>query len=193
MESQTHSKGGRPSKYKEEFPQKLLEFFENYLIEPNTKEVIEEITKFYKDGQEKETIKKYKIIPKGVPTLFGFARSIHVDYDTINKWAKARIGDKPPKEEKDLRPFKYPDFSGAYKKAIHYQTEYLVRVGIGGTAPSAFAIFTAKNMIGWRDKNEIGITDPHGNESKIGGFILLPTRLTAEEAQKQYEEQEDSV
>ncbi len=188
MESQTHSKGGRPSKYKEEFPSKLLEFFEDYLREPNTKECIEEVTKFYKDGGEKEVIKKYKVIPKGVPTLFGFARSIGVDYHTVNRWQKERVGETPESGSKDDRPYKFPEFSQAYKQAIHFQTEYFLKVGIGGTAPSAFAIFAAKNMIGWRDKNELGFTDPAG-KAVTGGFVILPKRLTPEEAAKDYEEQ----
>lgn len=192
-EDQTHSRGGRPSKYKEEFPEKLLQFFEDYLREPNTKECIEEITKYYKDGGEKEVIKKYKVIPKGVPTLFGFARSIGVDYHTVNRWQKERIGEAPEAGQKDTRPLRYPEFCQAYKLAQHFQTEYLIRVGIGGTAPSAFAIFTAKNMIGWRDKNELGFTDDKGKPVS-GGFVILPKRLTPEEAQKEYEEQsgEDS-
>lgn len=190
-ESQTHSKGGRPSKYKEDFPQKLLEFFENYLTEPNTREVIEEIVKYHKDGTEKETIKKYKVIPKGVPTLFGFARSIGVEYHTVLRWQKEKEGPAPKEGEEDKRPLRYPEFSSAYKLAEHFQTEYLIRVGIGGTAPSAFAIFTAKNMIGWRDKNEFGFTDPNGKATS-GGFILLPTRLSEEEAKKQYEEQQQN-
>ncbi len=190
MESQTHTQGrGRPTKYKEEFPQKLLEFFENYLQEPNTREVIKETVKYHKDGGEKETIKEYKIIPKGVPTLFGFARSIGVDYDTVLRWSKERLGELEKDAKKDTRPLRYPEFCGSYKKALHFQTEYFLKVGIGGTAPSAFAIFAAKNMIGWRDKNEVGFTDDKG-KPVAGGFVILPQRLTDDEAKKQFKEQE---
>lgn len=189
MEDQTHSKGGRPTKYKPEYVEELITFFENYLKEPTTREVIKEITKYNKDGKISETTKEYKVIPKGVPTLFGFARSIGVNYFTVFRWAQSRLGPAPGKDETDKRPFKLPEFCEAYKLARQFQTEYFLKVGIGGTAPSAFTIFAAKNMIGWRDKNELGFTDPSGRPM-AGGFVILPKRLTPEEAQKQYEEQQ---
>lgn len=195
MENQTHTQGrGRPSSYKLEFCDKLIVFFQSFADTPFTKEVVSKTTKYYDEehgGGMKEEHVDYKFVGKKFPTLFGFARSIGVDYDTILGWSKARVGPKPGKDEKDVRPFKYPEFIGAYKQARLFQTEYLTAIGMGGMAPSAFAIFTAKNTIGWRDKNEIGFTDGAGNDRKdVGGFVLLPKRLTDEEAKAEFEKQQ---
>lgn len=197
MESQTHSKGGRPSSYKPEYIDALIKFFKGFADTPFTKEIVSKTTKYYDEqhgGGIKEEHEDYKLVAKCFPALFDFAESIGVNYDTILGWSKARIGPKPNKDEKDLRPFKYPEFVGAYKKARHFQTKYITAVGMGGLAPSAFAIFTAKNTIGWRDKTEMGMTDGNGKDIPVtGGFILLPKRLTEEEAQKEYKESEEEI
>lgn len=192
MESQTHSKGGRPTKYKSEFEDGIITFFEDYLLRPTTREVTKEITKYYKDGEKKETINEYKIVPRGLPTLFAYARSIGCNYDTVRAWAHDRVGTKPEAGKQDKRPYKYPEFSASYKQAVHFQTEYLIKVGMGGLAPSSFAIFTAKNVIGWRDKNEIGFTDPNGQEAKPG-YIILPARKSDDDAMKEYTNQEQEA
>lgn len=191
MDSQTHSKGGRRSKYSPKFADQLIAYFEDYLKEPYTREVSEKLTTYYKDGETKSEIEKYKIIPKGLPTLFAFSRKIGVSDRTLLRWSEARIGARDEDSTaKDKRPFRYPAFCLAYKQAVKYQTEYLTLVGLGGLAPSAFAIFTAKNVIGWRDKNEMGFTDEAGKDLPASGFVLLPRRLTDEEAAKEYTDQQ---
>lgn len=72
------------------------------------------------------------------PTLAGFAISIDVDRTTLANWAK-----------------KHKDFFCAYKRAKDYQENFLVNIAMNGLANPAFAIFTAKNVIGWRDKIDI--------------------------------------
>lgn len=71
------------------------------------------------------------------PTLAGFAISIDVDRNTLQNWAK-----------------KHKDFLSAYKRAKDYQENFLVHTAMKGLVNPAFAIFTAKNVIGWRDKVE---------------------------------------
>lgn len=190
MESQTHSKGGRPSSYKPEYSEDLIKYFKGFTDEPFTKEVVKKTTKYYADNRGvKETYEEFKFIAKRLPTLFGFAQKIGVRYQTVWNWANKRVGKMPDNKERDTRPFQYPEFFDAYKTARHFQTEYLTAIGLGGMAPSAFAIFTAKNTIGWRDKNEIGFTDDKGRPV-AGGFVVLPRRLTEAEAEKEFKDQE---
>jgi len=73
--------------------------------------------------------------------LSKFARSIHVTHDTLLEWTKV-----------------YPEFSEAFKKAKALQMEHLVTNGLRGLFNTTFAIFAAKNMIGWRDSRDLEIT-----------------------------------
>jgi hypothetical protein len=50
---------------------------------------------------------------------------------------------------------KYPYFCIAYKKAKLLQEKHLVDNALNGNYNSTFAIFTAKNILRWRDKHEI--------------------------------------
>lgn len=71
-------------------------------------------------------------------TIASFARKIGVNKDTLHEWRKV-----------------HPEFSDAYKLAEQYQEEYLSTNGTLGLINPAFSIFTAKNVINWRDKKEI--------------------------------------
>lgn len=185
MESQTHARGGRPSKYRDEYPDKLLEYFEEYLSNPHTQEIIERTVKFYANGTEKERFEKFKTVSRNVPTLFGFARSIGVNYETARRWNTLRIGKKPSDGEKDSRPYRYPEFCGAYKQAIHFQTEFILGAGMSGRTPPAFAIFAAKNMVGWRDDATSRFIDKDGKDRVAPGYVLLPTRKTEAEVEEE--------
>jgi hypothetical protein len=82
-----------------------------------------------------------KWFPNSLPTLAGFACEIDVCRDTIHEWTR-----------------NYPEFSDAIKRAKEHQERILVENGLrGGYAPS-FAIFTAKNIVGWKDKSEVDHT-----------------------------------
>ena len=48
-----------------------------------------------------------------------------------------------------------PEFSEAYKTSKLLQERFLVTNSLHGRYEKAFAIFTAKNILGWRDKKEI--------------------------------------
>lgn len=69
------------------------------------------------------------------PTFAGFACKIGVNRDTLAEWAK-----------------NFAEFSGAYKKAKDFQENWLVVNSLRGLLPPASAIFTQKNILGWRDK-----------------------------------------
>lgn len=192
MESQTQSKGGRPTKYHEKYVDELIAYFESFVEEPFTKEVIREETSYYDadhGGGMKNHRVEHKFIGKRLPTLFGFARRIGVNYTTVYRWAEGRIGKMPPDGEKDTRPYQYPEFRNAYKARVHYQTEFLTALGLGGIAPPAAYVFTAKNVLGWRDASEIGFVDEKGKRTAPPGYVLLPQRKTEAEANAEFEQQ----
>lgn len=196
MESQTQSRGGRPTKYHEKYVDELIAYFESFVEEPFTKEVMREEKTFYDSkggsGLKSQRV-EYKFVGKRLPTLFGFARKIGVNYTTVYRWAEGRIGKDPKDGEKDTRPYQYPEFRNAYKSRLHYQTEFLTALGLGGIAPPAAYVFTAKNVLGWRDTLDQGFVDEKGKRVAPPGYVLLPTRKTEEEAAADFDTQETDV
>lgn len=180
--SQTHSKGGRPSKYKSEYADKLITYFEDYLREPFTKEVIKTTT-ISRKGSEIVTV-EYKLISKPLPSLFSFSREINISYWTLNHWATEKVGEPPGLGEDDKRDFLHPEFSQAYKTRIYYQEQFLSHVGLGNIANPAYAIFTAKNILGWRDTTDQRFLDKDGN-AMTPSYIVLPKRMDATEVAKE--------
>lgn len=73
-----------------------------------------------------------------LPTLTNFAMKIGVCRDTIHEWSRT-----------------HPAFSDAVKKAKELQEEILMQNGLFGGYDKTFAIFTAKNVCGWKDKHEV--------------------------------------
>ena len=87
-----------------------------------------------------------------------FACNIGVTRDTLYEWSTAKNDDES---------LKYPEFSYAYKKAKEYQEANLVEGTLSGAYQQAFAIFTAKNVLGWRDKTEQELTGTNGGPVRI--------------------------
>ena len=131
---------GRPSSYKDEYVDDLIRFFDQsvYTIK----------TTYDKDGNE-----KVEKVLNPFPTLARFATKVGVTRDTLYEWATAT------NENGEL---KHPDFSYAYKRAKDYQEALLVEGAIGGMYQANFSIFTAKHVLGWRDKMEQEITGAEG-------------------------------
>lgn len=123
---------GRPSKYDPKYCQELEDFFD---IDPY-REVTDVYT--YKDGTTKETV---KLLPNDMPFIRDFAKKIGVNSDTLYEWAKH-----------------HPEFSDSLKAVKQLQEKILVINGLNGCYNSTFAIFTAKNVIGWRDQTQIDHT-----------------------------------
>lgn len=73
-----------------------------------------------------------------LPTLTNFARTIGVSRATIYNWAE-----------------EHPEFLDAIKRAQELQEEVLMQNGLFGAYDKTFAIFTAKNICGWKDKQDI--------------------------------------
>lgn len=132
---------GRPTAFREEYADELLAFF--------NKEAFERKPLLDKEGNEKGS----EVVPVKFPTLARFAVMIGVTRDTLYEWATAKNEDNS---------LKHPDFSYAYKKAKEYQEAILVEGALAGAFQANFSIFTAKNVLGWRDKVEQEITGENG-------------------------------
>ncbi len=77
------------------------------------------------------------IKPK-LPFFSGYARKIGVNTDTLHEWKKT-----------------HKDFSEAYKKCKDVQKEILINAALQNKFNPSVSIFTAKNILGWRDITEI--------------------------------------
>jgi len=131
---------GRPTLFREEFAQQLIDYFN---IDAYTEKV-----ELNKDGNP-VVIK----VANKFPTLARFATMIGVTRETLHDWATSK------KEDGEL---KYPDFSYAYKRAKDYQEAILVEGTMLNVFNAPFSIFTAKNVLGWRDRTEQEITGKDG-------------------------------
>lgn len=126
------NKGGRPTKYKEEYCDEIIKYFD---VEP-TRTITERF--FYKNGDEKE---KEIEVANELPTIEGFCRSIKINKSTLHEWVK-----------------KYKEFTNAYKVAKDLQIDLWLKNSLKGLYNPTFSIFAGKNMFGWRDKSEIDHT-----------------------------------
>lgn len=120
---------GQPTKYKPEYCQQLINYFS---IEPL--EVIREQEITGTEGG------KYisRRLPQRFPWFEGFARKIGVHRNTLKNWCN-----------------EHPEFAEAYETAKDLQREFLVDIGLSGATSASFAIFTMKNVCGWRDERDL--------------------------------------
>lgn len=132
---------GRPTAFKEEYSDQLIEYFD--------KVPFERVPLKDKNGDEKG----FELVPTMFPTLARFASMIGVTRDTLYEWSVAK------NENGEL---KHPEFSYAYKRAKEFQEAILVEGTMAGAFQANFSIFTAKNVLGWRDKTEQEITGADG-------------------------------
>lgn len=119
---------GRPTKYRKEYCQAIVDFFTVEEFEEHTEQ------KATASGKVVEVTKR---TPAGFPSIQGFAASIGVCNDTIYEWRKHHV-----------------EFSEAIKKGQALQEKLLVKHAMSGGYAQAFAIFFAKNNMGWKDKIE---------------------------------------
>lgn len=142
------SKAGRPTKYKPEYCQKLIEFFD---VEPYEDKPLEH---YGKDGEVKWT--DYKRMANRLPTLRNFAKEIGVSFDTVYEWVK-----------------QHPAFSDAFTQAKDLQKWFLIENGLNGCYNPAFAIFTAKNITDMRDLSNVDHTTK-GEKIEPGTIKIVP-------------------
>lgn len=127
---------GRPTKYKEEYCEQIIEFFNKDPYEAIEIEVTDD------DGNVRKTVATDKsgdpiLKPCQLPTKEGFAISIGVHRETLINWAKA-----------------HPEFFDAIKTCEMMQENILVQNSLIKAYDKTFAIFTAKNVMGWSDKGQ---------------------------------------
>lgn len=121
--------GGRPSKYKSEYCDKILEFFNIN----HTKILFK--TKVLKDGS---VLNYDEEVAERLPTFERFAVDVGVHIDTLNEWTK-----------------NYEEFSEAYKKCKNLQKDMLNDLGMRGFYNAAYTQFVAKNITDMKDKTEV--------------------------------------
>lgn len=72
-----------------------------------------------------------------LPTFAGFAKKIGTTCDVLTSWEHA-----------------HPAFAQAAARARDLQGNILLQNSLRGNYASSFAIFTAKNLLGWKDSKE---------------------------------------
>lgn len=75
------------------------------------------------------------MVASDFPSFAGFAAKIKEHRGTIREWCE-----------------KFPEFDIAYKGAKELQENWMLINGNKGLVSTAFAIFTSKNVLGYRDK-----------------------------------------
>ncbi|MBO7238550.1 MAG: hypothetical protein J6U96_04630 [Elusimicrobiaceae bacterium] len=119
--AKTGGKGATVLTYQPEFAARLLAFFD---VPPFR---VTEVQK--KDGSIAlvETASE-------LPTFAAFARSLGVTQAQLMKWEET-----------------HADFAEAAKKARDLQGDILIQNSLRGNYSASFAVFTAKNILGWTD------------------------------------------
>lgn len=118
------AKGNNKSSYKKEYCKQLIEYFDVPPYKTVTKAVPT------KNGPMVIDVD----VPSDFRTLSGFARKLGVHRDTLHRWTQLN-----------------PEFKAVYDRAKDFQEDYLATNGLKGIINTSFAIFTAKNVLRWRD------------------------------------------
>ena len=116
---------GAPTKYTEDIPQKLIEFFNIPIFRTEQVEVA---------GRSGVQLIN-EIVANELPTIERFCSDIMISKSTLHQWIK-----------------KYPDLSHAYNIAKQCQKNHLIQNGLNGRYNSAFCKFLAINCTDLVDK-----------------------------------------
>jgi len=140
---------GRPSKYRPELCQAILDYF--------SVELYREVTEITTD-KKGNTTERTVLRANDLPTFGMFAVNVcEVSHQTLLTWTET-----------------HPDFLEAYKKAKTYQENFLMQNALHRRYDTGFACFTAKNIMGWRDKTEVE------HSGSIGTWADLAAKVAAE-------------
>ena len=136
---------GRPTLYKEEYCQQMIDYFKEAKLTETRKEIVA-------SGGKAVEIEKTGCAT--IPSFAGFAMKMDICRDTLRDWCS-----------------RSNKFLLAYKRCKEIQEAWLMDNGLRGNVNTAFGIFTAKNVLQWRDKVEqiysfedIGFEDENDNE-----------------------------
>lgn len=118
---------GRPTKYKENYPEVLVDWFERPDFEYEDQEVA-----------SAGVVKTIRVkVPTKFPSVEGFCRHLKISKVTFHKWVK-----------------KYPLFMNALSKCKAIQQDHLVNHALNGTFHAGFAKFLMINLTEYKDKVE---------------------------------------
>lgn len=131
------AKLGRPTKYKEEYIEELLKYFD---IDPTIEKTKTISTK---NGTEISEPIEWSAT---LPTIEGFCREIKINKDTFYNWVK-----------------EYKDFNDAYKRARDMQSYIFQTNALKGLYNPSFSIFWAKNCMSWVDRQEVETKNTNNN------------------------------
>lgn len=126
---------GRPTKYRPEYCQEIIEHFDI----PLYKTV--EVEKMSASGVVK-TLTEQR--PNDFPTLYSFCRKIGVSADVLADWGR-----------------EHPEFLRSLNICKGIQAEFLTKHGLSGGYVSSFAKFIAVNVTDYVDKSEVRTENDH--------------------------------
>jgi len=156
-----HNGGGRPSRYRPEFPQMMINFFD---IGPQ--KIIENVNE--ETGEVTHTV-----LTNIFPTKEAFAASLRVSMQTLNDWAT---------KKDEFGEFRYPEFAEAYEIVGAMQESILITNTLMGKYNANFAQFISKVKLGYEEKSKLVV---EGGDKPI---VLIGANMTAEEADVIYRE-----
>lgn len=133
----TTKKRGRPTKYKKEFCDRMVEWFDRELT------ILKEVDKI-----EYGKVVKVEAEAPNEPPMFGtFARQeLGIYHQTMITWTK-----------------QYPEFNEAYRECKQIQRDFIVMGCLMGHLNSNFGRFTMKNISEWRDNIETHVSTDKNN------------------------------
>lgn len=123
---------GRPSTYKPEYCQMMIDFFDV----PKTKERL----KAHITGKNEYVKEEYEEVANELPTFSKFERNNKLSFGIVTDWIKM-----------------FPEFRLIYNTCKELQKEFLMDNGLRGMYPPASYIFTAKNITDMRDEQAINL------------------------------------
>ena len=132
------AKAGQPTKYKPVFCRKIIEVFS---AEPYEDVKLEHFD--VKTDKVKWVDKKR--MPRKLPTLVGFAKSIKVNYRTVYAWQDENCGSYQE------------EFSQVLMRAKELQKDFLIQNGLQGLYNPIFSKFVATIITDMKDKQEFDI------------------------------------
>jgi hypothetical protein len=124
---------GQPTIYDPKYCDEIIEYFSIAPYEERMKKVV---------TKQGDVVEIPFLDANDTPSFAGFAAKIGVDRTTIHNWCAT-----------------HKEFFLAHKKAKELQENWLITNGNKGLVNTAFAIFMAKNVIGWRDRQELDSTN----------------------------------
>lgn len=131
MDEQPKRKVGRPSTYDPDTCRLMIEYFDR----PPFQSVLSERL-YAPDGTIEKEI--YRETPCDLPLFSGFAADNGWYSELLFLWRDA-----------------HPEMMATYKRCKDIQQKILVTNALRGNYEQAMSIFTSKNIMDWRDRNEI--------------------------------------